>query len=56
MRLLIAAAIAMLATNAVAQMQPRLSGDAGVGGVPRLQIAPIHWTDDGWPELGAARQ
>ena len=31
-----------------------LAGRQGLppgGGAPRLQIAPIRWTDDGWPEV-----
>jgi arabinan endo-1,5-alpha-L-arabinosidase len=28
--------------------------DLKAGGVPRLQISPIIWTDDGWPTLGVA--
>jgi arabinan endo-1,5-alpha-L-arabinosidase len=27
--------------------------DLKAGGVPRLQIAPISWSEDGWPMLGA---
>lgn len=28
--------------------------DLEAGGVPKLQISPLHWTDDGWPYLDAA--
>ncbi len=26
--------------------------DAGAGGAPKLQVAPLGWSADGWPELG----
>ena len=26
--------------------------NADLGGAPMLQLAPIGWTDDGWPEVG----
>lgn len=25
--------------------------DGQAAGVPKLQLAQIHWSDDGWPEL-----
>lgn len=27
--------------------------DANAGGAPRLQLAPLAWSDDGWPQVGA---
>ena len=30
--------------------------DKAQGGTPKLQLAPLGWTDDGWPELGPLPQ
>ncbi len=30
--------------------------DRDSGGVAKLQLSPIRWTPDGWPELGALPQ